>query len=406
MSAIFEAKRFFLKILNKSDYWSYIAGNLFYAGLTLAYGVFIARWVGVEEFGRFNYLISIAAPIFIFMGGGLRIFASTDVKHQYSDSEYYQFRLKSAAVASIAVIAVGGAFVAHWPVVIAYSLYRYLESVVEIGVALFQRQKKLGLAGKILCRQSLFLIGVFGLSVWTFRSPAIGFFLLTAALGGLLVYRFQRIRAQIDIPRAFTGGGIFRSTWMLNLTTVALTLNINIPRFVLGKTSSLVELGIFSATLNLVFVATLFVGIFSQLNMASAGSVSKKFIKRQLFLALMVGAGCLASVPFAGGILRLLYGQAVPIDLELYFLLMVYAIFACLMSALNYALAAERKIKGQLVINCVTPVFMLALFFLLQGYDGGSIKNMVWAMIVSGFLGALLILLTMKRSFNDAKNNI
>lgn len=406
MAAIFEVKRVFLKILNKADYWSYIAGNLFYAALTLAFGVFIARWVGVEEFGRFNYLISIAAPTFILTGGGLRIFASTDVKHQYSDSEYYQFRLTSAAVASIAVIAIGGAFVAHWPLVIAYSLYRYLESVVEIGVALFQRQKKLGLAGKILCRQSLLLTGVFGLSVWIFRSPAFGFFLLIVALSGLLVLHFRRIRVQIETPRAFSIGGIFRSTWMLNLTTVALTLNINIPRFVLGKTVSLVELGIFSATLNLVFVATLFVGIFSQLNMASAGSASKKFIKRQLFLALMVGSGCLASAPFAGGILRLLYGQTVPIDLELYFLLMVYAISACLMSALNYALAAKRKIKGQLIINCVTPIFMLALFFLLQSYDDNSIKNMVWAMIVSGFSGFLLILLVMKRSFDGAKNSI
>ncbi|MCY1380051.1 hypothetical protein D9M69_678330 [compost metagenome] len=76
------------------------------------------------------------------------------------------------------------------------------------------------------------------------------------------------------------------------------------------------------------------------------------------------------------------------------------------MAALNYALAAERKIKGQLLINCATPIFMAALFFLLQRYGGSPIENMVWSMIASGFLGALLILLAMRKSFNDAKDSI
>lgn len=368
--------------LRRNFSWTF-AGNLVYAASQWGVLVVIARLGTPEMVGQFALALAVTAPVVMFANLQLRAVQATDARRAYDFSDYLGLRLltTAAALAAIALIALLSGYRAETALVILFvGLAKSCEALSDVIFGLLQQRERMDRIAKSLMIEGPATLVVMAAVLALTHSVA------AAAAAMALVWLLQLVlydaRSAARLLRArprprWHGPTLRRLAWLalpLGVTMLLISLNANIPRYVMERAWGEAELGIFAALTYLIVAGNTVVGALGQAaspRLAAYYADRRARAFRGLLLklvgigALLGAAGVTAALLLGGPLLLLIYGPAYAAHADVFVLVMLAGGIGYVSSFLGYGMTAARFFKAQAplfaVVVTATTLAALAL---------------------------------------------
>ncbi len=368
--------------LRRNFSWTF-AGNLVYAASQWGILVVIARLGTPEMVGQFALALAVTAPVVMFANLQLRAVQATDARRAYDFSDYLGLRLltTAAALALIALIALLSGYRAETALVILFvGLAKGCEALSDVIFGLLQQRERMDRIAKSLMIEGPATLVVMAAVLALTHSVA------AAAAAMALVWLLQLVlydaRSAARLLRArprprWHGPTLRRLAWLalpLGVTMLLISLNANIPRYVMERAWGEAELGIFAALAYLIVAGNTVVGALGQaasprLAAHYAGGRARAFRGLLLKLvgmgALLGAAGVTVALLLGAPLLALIYGPAYAAHADVFVLVMLAGGIGYVSSFLGYGMTAARFFRAQAplfaAVVAVTTLAALAL---------------------------------------------
>lgn len=368
--------------LRRNFSWTF-AGNLVYAASQWGILVVIARLGTPEMVGQFALALAVTAPVVMFANLQLRAVQATDARRAYDFSDYLGLRLltTAAALALIALIALLSGYRAETALVILFvGLAKGCEALSDVIFGLLQQRERMDRIAKSLMIEGPATLVVMAAVLALTHSVA------AAAAAMALVWLLQLVlydaRSAARLLRArprprWHGPTLRRLAWLalpLGVTMLLISLNANIPRYVMERAWGEAELGIFAALAYLIVAGNTVVGALGQaasprLAAHYAGGRARAFRGLLLKLvgmgALLGAAGVTVALLLGEPLLALIYGPAYAAHADVFVLVMLAGGIGYVSSFLGYGMTAARFFRAQAplfaAVVAVTTLAALAL---------------------------------------------
>lgn len=389
--------------------WTFV-GNVVYAGCQWAMLVVLAKLGTPEMVGQFALGLAIASPVIMFANLQLRGVQATDAKRRFLFADYLGLRLTTSTIAAlvIAVLAfIGGYHFETALVILVIGLAKAVESVSDVFYGFLQQQERMDQIAKAQMLKgplSLLMLGMLVALTGSVFVGAIG--LLLAWTVVLVIYVIPGVaRIHRELSDTFVGDkrDTLRPRWSLNtlakLTWLALplgvvmmliSLNTNIPRYVLERYEGEHGLGIFAAMSYLMVAGTTVVSALGQSasprlakyyaggNLAAFRNLLLKLVGIGLFL----GLSAVLVVAVAGKpILTLLYRPEYAEQSDVFIWVTMAAAAGYVASFLGFGMTAARYFKVQApLFAVVTGATALLSLWLVPEY---GLQGAAYALLLS-----------------------
>ena len=357
---------------------------------------------------------------------------------RYSFGDYLGLRLAGSLIAILivaAVLAVGHFSRETASIILFVGVLKAVDAIADIYGGLCQQHERMDRAAlSQLWRASSGLLAM-ALSIWATGDLLIGVLALTGVSIAVLA-SFDRASGRIVMERAKQGEArhardatstSLRPRWQLRRMTklagtglplglmiLLLTLNNNIPGYVISRSLGPGPLGIFAA---LAFLTLILPTIVIALGQSASRRLALAFTERDLrgfrrltsrllLIALLLSAGALAVATFGGrDALRILYTAKYAEQSGLFILLMCGATVASLASVLGVALTATRCFMPQLPLGALIASLTLGTSVVLVPHVG--LKGAAWAILLSSTvqMTALCLLLVRRLAKSGDKSS-
>lgn len=257
-----------LPSLTSNFMWT-LGGNLIYTGSQWGMLSILAKMGSPAIVGVFALGLAVSAPVFMFCNLQLRSVQATDAEARYDFADFFVLR---SVCTSAALLFIGGlAAIAGYRgevvvVLIALSLAKAFESLSDVIAGLLQRHERLDLAARAISVRGLLSLVVFGTVFGTTRKLSAACIALAITWAAVVcVYDMRLARGVLQ-----TRGGFFTASkarmWELlkkslplGIVMTLISLNANLPRYLLVHYLGAGQLGIF-ASLAYLLTAVKFVG--------------------------------------------------------------------------------------------------------------------------------------------------
>lgn len=364
-----------MTMLRSSIAWT-LAGNTVYAGCQWAMLVAVAKLGSAESVGFFALAFALTSPLMVLSNLQLRAVEATDARGEFAFGHYFALRLVTIGAALLVCLLLGcfrmsGALLGSMLLIAAA---KAIESVSDILYGLMQRRRDMrSIAVSMISK------GVLSLVAWG------GVLYLTASLTlacFALACSWALVLGSYDIPAArrllSTAGTPMRPLWnrqaIGSLAALALplgvvmgivSLQVNVPRYIVGASLSVADVGAFAAIASLGMVGSTICNAVAQVvspHLADdyAALQRRSFlvtIAKLLAVAAAIGAaGVAAAATMGGWLLRQLFRPEYQRWQDVFLILMVAAGVTCLASVLGYALTAARQFRLQVPIYAASLV--------------------------------------------------
>ena len=403
------------KVLLSNVVWM-LVGNVAYGFSQWSLLVALAKLGTVEMVGNFALALAVVLPVLMFTSLSLRSLQITDAVRSYRFIEYGTLRLLTVAP-SLAFIAVFG-LVSHYSAAVLISTLliggaKALEYVSDILYGLLQQEEDMsGIAISMMLRA---VLSVAALSTIVYLTRS-----LVWASAGLL-FCSGAVLLGYDIPKAITDrkGNIAaefrravhyirqlsnvenqRRLWKLAFTGLPMgfalmmvSLNLNIPRYFIGRQLGMAELGIFSAISTLLASGSVVINAVGQ---AAAPRMANAFAtnngrKFGVLLAGLVaaslglgGLGLFGALLFGRQAMALIYRPEYSTHQDVLVWLMAASGLYYLGSTLGYAVTAVRCFGPQLplfVAASLTTAMGCIVLVPRMGLRGAAIAVLISAVV-------------------------
>lgn len=381
VTRVFRAGRDLPRLSLRANFSWTLVGNVVYAGCQWGMLSVLAKLGTPEMVGQFSLGLAIGAPMFTLANLQLRAVQATDARQEYDFSDYLALRLITSALALLVVA--GIAVIADYRpemvlVVFALGLYKAMQSLSDVFHGLMQKRERMDYIARALIFKGPLALVAFAASVYLTRSVAWAGVGLVAVY--LLVLFYERRAAGRVLAGAEPEG--LRPRWQparlaaltrlalpLGVVMMLISLNTNIPRYVIERTLGEAELGFFSAMAYVQVAGTTIVGALGQ---AASPPLARyhaqgqrgayvALLGRLLAIAALVGlAGVVVAMTLGRPLLALLYGAEYAARPEVFTWLMVAAAVSYVASILGYGMTAARRFRPQLPLFALTAGVMTA----------------------------------------------
>lgn len=386
--------------LRRNFSWTFV-GTAVYSACQWGMLVVLAKLGNPEMVGLFTLGLAVTAPVLMFTNLALRQVQATDARREYTFGDYLGLRLVMTLLALVVIagIAIASGYRGEAAaVVLLLGLAKAFESISDIFYGLLQQRERMErIAISMMLKGALSLVILSAVVLWT-GSIVLGVAGLAATWCLLLVLYDVRSGAWV-----LGGGssdrvrGAFRPQWdirtLARLAWVALplgfvmmliSLNTNVPRYVIERQIGTYELGIFAATAYLMTASTTVVGALGQ---SASPKLSQFYARgdvrayRTLLLKLVAVGGLLGlgdiGVAAVGGhyLLTLLYRPEYAVYTTVFVWLMVASAIQNVASFLGYGMTAARRFRPQLLVSAVvtsTTLLISVLFIPRYGLVGAA----------------------------------
>lgn len=237
-----------------SNIRSALSGNSVYALCQFGMLSVLALLTNTTEVGRYALALAITAPVFLFASLKLRQIQVTDAQNEYSFGEYLAQRLLTSVFATAAVVGVVCGLSMETrttATIVAVTVFKGLESVIDILYGAMQRREQLHLVAQSQMWRGIGGFIVFGGVVWLTARVEMATGALAVFTACQIVSNFWRVRRLgVRIAPVFSWATFRRLTWLALPLGVALSvssLSINVPRYFIEAYEGTSELGIFAA---------------------------------------------------------------------------------------------------------------------------------------------------------------
>jgi O-antigen/teichoic acid export membrane protein len=319
----------------------------------------LARLVGPEAVGRFALALAVTAPIMLLSNLALRPALVTDISGEHSVRRYLALRASTTLLGLLAVAAAvillrferGSALL-----ILIVGVAKALENLSDILYGLAQRHERFAPIALSLAARGLLGLAAFALGLWWSRDVIFGAALLAAAWAAVLLFFDWPLSARQGHGGPSAG---HPRDWLrlagqvlpLGAAVALISLNGNLPRYVIAERLGDAELGVFAALASFVVASAMLINILGQiasLRLARAGAAGDRGTYGKL-LALMViigasfgGLGVAIAAALHRPVVRWLYGEAFVDASPLLVLLMIVALLSSIASCLGFGATALR----------------------------------------------------------------
>jgi len=364
--------------------WSTI-GNATYAVSQWAIVIAIARIGTPADVGVFALGLALTAPIVLLTGFQLRAVYATDAKGRFRFAEYLTLRLITSAIAAVVIVilAVTTASRGSTSVIVMIGVAKALEGLSDVFYGVMQKRERMDrLSVSLMMRGAFSLVGVAAAMALT-RDLVIAASAY-AAVGAITLGLF-------DVPvarRLLTSRGpdpirpvrprgdtleLARLAYPLGIVMFLISVNVNIPRYLVESFLGPSSLGYFAA------VAYLYVGgttLMVAVGESAAPRMSRlylsdrpgyvRFVTRMAAAAAGLGIVSVCIAWLFGDVLLLgLYGAEYAERSEVLVWLMAAAALGFVSSVLGFALTAARSFRVQVPLFALVALTTLGLSFVL-----------------------------------------
>lgn len=410
--------------------WS-LVGNVISSACQWLILVLLAKLGSPEIVGRFALGFAVTAPVIMLANLQLRIILATDAKQEYVFGDYLGLRLLTTSLAFLVIA--GFAVLSGYPletmlVIIAIGIAKSFESISDVLFGFLQQHEQMdriaissiikGVASTTVLAVLFYLtrsvfwgcIGmatVWGLVLLTYdlRSPRIVAGLLRESGSS----NEEEGRPGIDLseirPRwnRITLYKLARLSFPLGVVMMLISLNTNIPRYVVERYLGERNLGIFAAMTYLMVAGTTVVGALSQ---SAVPRLAKYYAARNVpaFRGLLIkliglgtiigGATVIVALIAGKWVLTTFYGPEYAAHAQVFLWIAVASAIFFLQWFLGNGMTAARCFRVQVPLLAVTSV-VTALFSLwlipIYGLMGSA-----WALVIANvvlLLGTLWIVI-------------
>jgi O-antigen/teichoic acid export membrane protein len=368
--------------------------------------------------GQFALGLAISAPVFMFTNLQLRAVQATDARGEYQFSDYFTLRFLTTAIGFLAVMGLAMTLRldnATRGVILLVGLAKSIECISDVIGGLLQLRERLNqVAVSLMIRGSL--------SVFAFGAIYVSFHNLIACVGAMCL-AWLAVLLSYDVRRAkqalIPGEPWFHLDWRLlrrlsllslplGLVMMLISLDTNIPRYVLEHFGGPGELGVFASLAYLLVAVNTIVNALGQaatvrLSSMFAGCDFAGFRKLMLKLtsigiAIMVLAMMVAAL-FGRILLSLLYRPEYGKHEGMLLVLVAAAGVGAVGSFLGYGMTAARCFRSQVPLIAASTMVSGAVSALLvpfYGSIGAALGDLASALAFAAGAAILLVAFTRK----------
>lgn len=382
-----------------------LVGSIVYSACQWGMISALAKLGNASLVGCYALGLAITAPVFMFTNLQLRGVQATDSRSEFDFADYFTLRLMASLAGLFVICAIifaGRYDGANGAVILLVGLSKAIESLSDVIAGLLQKVERLNRVAISLMIRGCFSLLAFTAAFWIFRT-------LTAAVIALVVvwlsvfvfYDLYQARAVILGKDRFFA---FRWTRLRMLALVSLplgivmtlvSLNVNIPRYILVHFLGQSDLGVFASLAYLLVAINLVINALGQsvsarlARMFAEGdsegvraALGKLLAFAAMVLILGVPVAQWVGRPLLTFIYRPEYGQHV----SLFVIMVATAGVSSIASFLGYGLTAARIFCIQVpVIGASTLATALFSLILIprMGMNGAALALLMGACVMA-----------------------
>lgn len=430
-----ELKRYVSRVpsLKKNLSWTFM-GNTVYVFCQWGMLAALAKLGNPEMVGQFALGLAVTAPIVLFFNFALRQIQATDARRQYTFGDYLGLRLVTTALALLAIILV--ALFAQYSretalVIVMVGLAKSFEAVSDVFYGLLQQRERMDRISKSMIIKGLLSLVALVTVVYLTGSVLWGAASL-AAVWALVLVRYDIGSGMLALNSSHASEGLpldsdrregLKPQWkvrrLASLTVLALplgivavlvSLNANIPRYLIEQYLGTRELGIFSA---MAYVMAAGGAVVAALGQSSSARMARYYADGDLrafgtLLSKLVGVGALfgvmgvlVSAIVGREALAVLYTPEYAEHINVFLWLMVAAGLGYVAILLSYGMMSARFFRVQIPLFAgVLGVTTLAGVVLVPdtGILGAALAVVLGITFqLAGSIGVLVYILLRKK---------
>lgn len=390
-------------------------GNITYSGMQFLLMVAISRFFGIEEIGVFGLGLALSAPIVIFMSIGQRPLWITDYLKELNYATFFHCRLFFMVISFFLLLVFSLMYMKsleHKIVLLVISFSKVVEGLCDIIYAFrhkANRQKEIALSMALRS-----LIGLLFFIVTAFLTNDFMTSSLMYALGWLFAFIFcdylpMSKGKNLSISKEYFSLNSFRKIAYagipLSVGLLLISINFNMPRFLIESKLGFYELGIFSVIYYFIQIGSVFVNSVGQSFLPQLSALAEKgryseHVKASLIVFLITAGFSFSSAFLAyimgHFILEIIYGHEVSSHSDMLTLLLVFSFPHYAVSFYGHVFSSLKENKKVMYVQ----VFMLPLVFIfnLKFIYYYGFQGVVYAYALTGFASFALYSILYRRS--------
>jgi O-antigen/teichoic acid export membrane protein len=413
----------------RTDFLWMLAGNVLYSACQWGIIVALAKLGTTEQVGEYALGMAVSAPIVLFANFQLRALLASDVRDQFTLSQYLSFRFVSllAAVVVVAVVAIFSESAGQRAgMIVLVGLAQALEFVSDTYYGYMQKRDRLDrlsrslmmkgpLALAMLCAGMYITHSLFWAVLGLIAGRLVILLLWDSRLGFAGSPAGRRVRLEWNGPVMLR---LLRTAAPLGIISMLVSLNASVPRYFVEGHLGSAELGIFSAIMSLITTGSLVVSAFGQsifLPVAQACAALdrgrfRSYVAGAMAMgAVLGGAGVLAAVLFGKSILthvfRPEYGERADVLIPL----AIAGTMNFIGSGLGFVVTAARSLRPQIPVlaaaasaSAATAAFAVPR----HGLFGAADASLAAAMVQLAGMSVILFRVDrqLRRNSSDVKD--
>jgi O-antigen/teichoic acid export membrane protein len=384
--------------LRRNLAWT-LAGNVIYAGCQWGCLVALSRVGNTEMVGQFALGLAIANPVFLLSQLQLRSLQATDASHsEYRPGDYLALRLLMTllALAVTAVVTIAAGYRHETARVILFvAVAKACDSVTDVFYGHLQQYEDLPRIARSMMMRGILSVSALTAAVWVTHSAAMG--ALGWACAWAVVLGVYDARPRTHPVRLVWDWAAMRrlavTAFPLGVVMMLLSLDTNIPRYIIAHDLGEGSLGLFAAVASLQAAGVVLVSAMGQ---TSSPRLARYYFLRddrsfrslfRKFLALAALPGIvLVCVAWVAGdaVPGMIFGPAFSHQGTVFKWLSFSMALWLVVSVLGYTATATRRIRFQpyaLGLVAITTWAMCAFAVPRYGIVGGAIASATSAMV-------------------------
>jgi O-antigen/teichoic acid export membrane protein len=360
--------------LRRNAAWTFL-GQVVYAACHWAGFIVLGRLGGPEELGRYAFALALVTPIMLFAGLQMRELQVADATRRYRFEDYFAVRAAGVACAGLILLTIAVAGYA-WQLAIAILLVAFakgFESLSEVHYGLAHRHRRLDLVAQSMMLRGLLELLALGAGYYLTADLAVA--LVGVAVTRVIIWWFfdrattRRWRGPgAAAPAGSSAKRRLELAWTalpLGIALLLVTLNPNVPRYVIEAALGLATLGLFTSMAHFVVAGRMVITAVSQAafprlaDLHAAGDRAGfrwLLIRLIAFSALPGCVGLLIAIAFGRELLSLIYGPRFADGADVFPWIMLVGVVLYAQTPFGYGLTATQRIKVQPLIFFVTVV--------------------------------------------------
>ena len=401
-AAITQAEERPLPSLTSSFMWT-LGGNVLYSASQWGMLSVLAKRGSPTIVGVFALGLALSAPVFMFCNLQLRSVQATDAKGRYSFADFFVLR-SVCTVAALLFICGMSAFAGYQGEVLVVlatlSVAKAFEAWSDVIAGLLQRHERLDLAARAVAVRGVVSLVVFASVFATTRKLGAACISLAITWAAVVcIYDISLARGVMQKGERFFSASksrmreLLKKSLPLGIVMTLISLNANLPRYLVVHYLGASQLGIFASLaylLTAVNLLSLALGQAASARMASmfAGGELERF--RHVLVTLVgFGAGiggvaCGVALGFGGTLLRLLYGTSYSSHQGLLLILAATAGISTIATFMGFAATSAQSFRAQVpVIAAMTLTTLLGSWLLVPvlGLNGAGFALLISAVV-------------------------